>query len=711
MIGELLDGLVAGLPADARLRVIERAEGIPLYAIETVRGLLDRGALERDHDGRLHLVGELGALEIPPGLTALISSRLDALEPEERRLVKACAVLGGSFPRQAIEAVSEIEPASLDELLGALVRKEVLTVRADKLSPERGQYAFTQSLIRSVAYDMLSRAERKARHVRTAEHLRAAFPDEGAEVAETIAAHFYDGYVAARDDSDSDDIRVLARNAYVQAAERAEAVGGLEAAESAYLRAAELSPDEAEQAELASLAGRMAVLAGWSERATGHLDTAIAAYVRAGRVVDAARVTAQLGSALSALGRGEQAITRIRESLASLTGMLAPPEVVADLQASLGRALLFSGQVAEASGQIDEALTLAQHHELGKPLAESLHLKALLLYIAGRAEEAGALHELSVAVARRHGITRSEMLGEASLADFCMSRDLPRAEEHAEAALALARRWGLRRNEAFAASDLMYILSLAGRLEEAHLLGTGLLKAGGDERPGAAHIHYRLAYLEALRGDVDTGRDHLAGCQAWAASDDVQDRACYATVEAAISHAGGGSPQALETARCAIDGALSGGLAISHESLRIAFPVAIEAAIDGGKLDEADQLVALLASRPRGEVPPFLRAQVTRAMGLIASVRGEDEAAEESFVVAESAFSDLDYPYWMARTQLDRAEWLALHQRLDESAKLADEASTTFETMGVLPMLARARALVDPDVVRSISGAESPTRG
>jgi hypothetical protein len=98
-------------------------------------------------------------------------------------------------------------------------------------------------------------------------------------------------------------------------------------------------------------------------------------------------------------------------------------------------------------------------------------------------------------------------------------------------------------------------------------------------------------------------------------------------------------------------------------------------------------------------------------MGLIASVRGEDEAAEESFVVAESAFSDLDYPYWMARTQLDRAEWLALHQRLDESAKLADEASTTFETMGVLPMLARARALVDPDVVRSISGAESPTRG
>ena len=77
------------------------------------------------------------------------------------------------------------------------MRKEVLTVRADKLSPERGQYAFTQSLIRSVAYDMLTRAERKARHLRTAEHLRTAFPDEGAEVAEVIAAHLYDAYRAA----------------------------------------------------------------------------------------------------------------------------------------------------------------------------------------------------------------------------------------------------------------------------------------------------------------------------------------------------------------------------------------------------------------------------------------------------------------------------------------------------------------------------------
>jgi class 3 adenylate cyclase len=326
VIGELLDGLVTGLPATARDRIVERAEGVPLYAIETVRGLLDKGILEKGDDGRLQLVADLGELEIPPGLTALIAARLDALTPQERRVVKECSVLGGSFPRQAIEAVSDIDPANLDELLSSLVRKEVLAVRADKLSPERGQYAFTQSLIRSVAYDTLTRAERKARHLRTAEHLRSALPDEGAELAEVIAAHYHDAYLAARDDPDSGELRVLARDAYVQAAERARSVGALETAEFAYVRAAQLSSEEPKQTTFTEKAGQMAGLAGWNERATGHFEAAIAAHAEAGRPVEAARVTLP-GSAMSLnnLGRGEQAIVRLmRQALASLEGVDSP---------------------------------------------------------------------------------------------------------------------------------------------------------------------------------------------------------------------------------------------------------------------------------------------------------------------------------------------------------------------------------------------------
>jgi class 3 adenylate cyclase/tetratricopeptide (TPR) repeat protein len=699
VMGELLDGLVIGLPAAARERIVERAEGIPLYAIETVRGLLDKGVLSKDDVGLLHLVGDLGELEIPPGLTALISSRLDALEPDERRLVKGCSVLGGSFSRQAVEAVSDLDANLLDEMLSSLLRKEVLTVRADKLSPERGQYAFTQSLIRSVAYAMLTRSERKARHVRTAEHLRSAFPDAGAEVAEVIAGHLYDAYLAASDDDDAGALRLQACRAYVLAAERAESVGAPEAAEAAYLRAAELSSDEAEQADWIERAGRLAFDAGWSDRAIEHLERAIAAHDEAGRVVDAARVTARLAAAFSSRGRGEQAIIVLRAALATLDEDAAPPEVVAALYVRLGSVLFFAGHTAEAASATEVALTLAQHHKLTEPLAVALSSRATILHNAGRNEEARLLYEGSGAVARLHGVTRSEMQAENNLADLCMSLDLPEAEEHARTALALTQRWGLRSIEALTAGNLMYILTMFGRLGEAYRMGTELLQAGGDARPGAEELNYRLACVEVIRGNAARARELLGHSVVWKESDSVQDKAMFAAADAAVLLAAEDSRAALELALSAVDHAVNGGLAISHESIRLAFPTALEAAIDAGELDEANRLVEFVAARPRGDVPPFLWAQVARGRALVARGRADGDGVEENLVEAEAGFRELGYPYWTARAQLERAEWLVERDRFSDARDLAAEAATAFEAVGVPPMLARARALAD-DVVR-----------
>ena len=80
----------------------------------------------------------------------------------------------------------------------------------------------------------------------------------------------------------------------------------------------------------------MAQLAGFNERSLAHLEAAVAAHSAAGRVVEAARVTGALGYALDYLGRGELAITLIRQALASLEATTAPPEVVAELQVRLG---------------------------------------------------------------------------------------------------------------------------------------------------------------------------------------------------------------------------------------------------------------------------------------------------------------------------------------------------------------------------------------
>ena len=89
-----------------------------------------------------------------PGSTASL--------PEERTLVRDLAVLGTSFPRAAIDAVAQPSGAQLDDLLASLVRREVLNVIGDPLSPERGQLQFAQGLMRTVVYDNLTRRRAQA---------------------------------------------------------------------------------------------------------------------------------------------------------------------------------------------------------------------------------------------------------------------------------------------------------------------------------------------------------------------------------------------------------------------------------------------------------------------------------------------------------------------------------------------------------------------
>ena len=93
------------LPDALRDQILDRAEGVPLYAVETVRMLLDRGLLA--HDGASYrLTGEIETLEVPETLHALIAARLDGSSPEERRLLQDGAVLGKTFTQAAIAALS-----------------------------------------------------------------------------------------------------------------------------------------------------------------------------------------------------------------------------------------------------------------------------------------------------------------------------------------------------------------------------------------------------------------------------------------------------------------------------------------------------------------------------------------------------------------------------------------------------------------------------
>ena len=134
---DLLAGLVPGLPEATVTAIVERADGVPLYAVETVRMLLTDGRLALE-GGVYRPVGDLSTLAVPDTLTALIASRLDGLEPGDRSLLCDAAVLGQSFTLAGLAAVSGIPEPELEPRLRALVRRELLAIETDPRSPGAG---------------------------------------------------------------------------------------------------------------------------------------------------------------------------------------------------------------------------------------------------------------------------------------------------------------------------------------------------------------------------------------------------------------------------------------------------------------------------------------------------------------------------------------------------------------------------------------------
>jgi class 3 adenylate cyclase len=243
---QLLGGLVPGLPTKARDAIVARADGIPLYAVETVRMLLAQGRLVLD-DGVYRPAGELADLAVPETLTALISARLDEVEPADRALVADAAVLGQSFTLAALAAVSGIDPAALEPRMAALLRRELLVQQVDARSPERGQYAFVQALIREVAYNTLAKRDRKVRHIAAARFFESLGSDE---LAGALAGHYLAAHGYAADGPESEALAAQARVALRAAAERAAALGSHVQAIAFLDHALSVSPEPADRAEL-----------------------------------------------------------------------------------------------------------------------------------------------------------------------------------------------------------------------------------------------------------------------------------------------------------------------------------------------------------------------------------------------------------------------------------------------------------------------------
>jgi class 3 adenylate cyclase/tetratricopeptide (TPR) repeat protein len=179
----LIAGLlrIEGLPDALRGRVLDTAEGNPLFAEETIRMLIDRGQITR-RNGHWVAAAAVGDLVLPESIEALIRARLDGVPREERAALQCAAVVGRSF---SADAVARLAGVAVTERLDDAVLRDLL---APEASAARS-YQFRHILIRDVAYASLPKARRAELHARVVDWLADWAGDRAEEFVEIEGYH------------------------------------------------------------------------------------------------------------------------------------------------------------------------------------------------------------------------------------------------------------------------------------------------------------------------------------------------------------------------------------------------------------------------------------------------------------------------------------------------------------------------------------------
>ncbi|MFL5841973.1 MAG: adenylate/guanylate cyclase domain-containing protein [Thermoleophilaceae bacterium] len=655
-VAAMLEGLAPGLPEDLVAEISRRADGIPLYVVETIRMLQDRGALVPEGD---HYVvkGDVSDLDVPESLHALVASRLDGLSTAERGLLQDASVLGQSFSAAGAAALSGRSEAEVAKLLDGLVAKQVLARDEDPRSPERGQYRFLQTLLQAVAYGTLSRHVRKSRHVAAARHLEQTWPGEAYDIAEVFASHYLE---AIRADPDADDVAALrasARETLTAAGRAAASLALGPEAERYFEHAAELAEEDAERATLFEQAGHALAQSGNTEAAEKRLRAAIDLHTRGGSASGgSAAVT--LANLLRYAGRVDEALVLLAPFRSEEHGV----DKIVRAQALVALATTQDnvGNTDEAAPLFDDGLTTLETEQAWGPLAEGLVGRAAYLIYRHRLQEGFGILQHALSLAAEHDLPAVALRARFNLAGVALeSNRFQDAVAEVNEGLTLARERGDRAWESGLLSQSVAPLVTLGRWDEATAAAAPLLAAQPDLNAVVAAAS--IAQVAAARGDEAT----LERCRSVAAergeSAHIDERVTARIVLARDAVESGSLNEVLGLTRTILDEMSTG-----NEFREEAYALSIEAALGLGDEDAMADLEEYVASLRPSRATPLLRAGRARIRAEQAHRHGDTDAADGFEREATELLRAIGARPLLARALLERA------RRRDDDDPLTD---------------------------------------
>ena len=496
--GLLVDGVLGSIEGETfRLRrlLLTGAEGNPYFLEEILRMLVDDGVLVRSQSGWAVAPARLTDLRVPPTLGGVVQARLDALGDAERSVLQQASVVGRVFWD---EAVGELAGGDVGNVLGHLVRRDMVVRHEASSIAGTVEYAFRHNVLREVVYESVLLDDRRSLHSAAADWLLERTRGRSGESTGIIATHLEQ---AGRD--------AEALEFLTAAAEGARSGYAVDAAAGFFDRALALvTPHDLDRrydllfgrqeisglqgdhrsrrralSELADIAGALgdagkqalvAVECTWLEYYAGDFPAALAAAERA--VLLAAKIGdgALQSRARSARAWAHLALDdldsaghdgRLAVSLAERAGHLAYQAAALN---TLGMVALAGGDLSDASAHLERALAVARRR--GDVGAESTYLNNLAVVrmlvgdFDGAERHFGRTLELAEAAGDSTGVSSAS----TNLAWVAAGRgEWETACAMARRALPMKRRQGHREAEAETLLWLGHALSGLGRIDEA----------------------------------------------------------------------------------------------------------------------------------------------------------------------------------------------------------------------------------------------------
>ena len=489
---------------DDVVRIVDRSEGNAFYLEELIRAAVERARRRSSLPPPMQREG------LPGTIIAVAQARLERLEPDVRKVLRAASIFGEKFWVEGVCALVGGDPAAVAPILDVLVDHEAVIPSERSRLGGATELSFRHAMLCGAAYATLTDEDRVLGHRLAAEWLGRTEEDR-----EVVALHWLDGNDRAR-----------AAEAFADAAESRLSRAQADAAARCAVRSL-LVTEEGDQSNPTAVLGRLRVLADGLEIARridsrdvvsgleGHLrlpadaygspSTRTIAHLAIERTLESFR-SAPASVIATAFSRAACALGALSDFAAAKSLIARAVVMVPDDDAS-GRALRYaSAKVSFWEGEWGEVVENLSTTLLPADTRERVTMLLLLatavVSVDGREALARGLEYVSRAQALVSASAEDPVAlvncAKARILCFYFSAQPNRTIEAADEALALSRRAGLRYEEGMHLHNQGETYLRIGMPEKARavLLESNVIAHDLGTEPLRQHNDLILAFLD-----------------------------------------------------------------------------------------------------------------------------------------------------------------------------------------------------------------------